>query len=161
VEELWGARQSRFAETAALADYEPEDLEIVRSAGNELVRQLQQAGSTVEAEIPRTIRWMIDALRRPGPTSKRAVFGLVRTMENLFSIVFRSLGDVLNAAKTGVERGTKAAVTISTAILLLQAAAEGATRISPVAARVIQTSWLSEAAKVAAEAIKKAEKLGD
>lgn len=138
----------RYSENAAMAEYTVSDVEAVYSAGVELVDRLQKAGEAVDKEIPRTIAWMITAVRDHRTTAKRAVFGTIRTIENLVAIVFTSFSEWLGAADDGIRNGVKAAVKPATAMFLLLAAADAATSVSPTAARVLQSAWLGEAAKM-------------
>ena len=147
----------RFSENAAMAEYDPADILTLYSAGQELVSKLRDAGPSVDPEVPRTLSWMLEAIRDPNKAVRRTVFAAIRTIENLVVNVFSAFGDVLNGAVSGTKAGTKLAFQGLVAVGLLTAAAHVATAVSPAAAKVLQTNWMGKAAKIVLEALKKAD----
>ncbi len=145
---------TRYAENAAMADFTSDDVDTVHAAGLELVASLRQAAPVVDDEIPRTLRWMLEAMRNPGKTSMRAVFGVIRSMENLVSIVVSTLGGWLGASNDGIKQGLTTGAKAAASIALLTAVAHLAISIAPATAGIVQTAWLVEAGKIVLAALK-------
>ncbi|WP_298692981.1 hypothetical protein [uncultured Sphingomonas sp.] len=149
---------NRYNENAAMAEYTTEDLKAVYQAGTKLVADLVAAKDAVDPEVPRTIRWMLEAMRERRSASKRAVFGALRTIENLVNVVFTTFGGWLGAADEGVKKGIKTGIATTVAVTVVMAAVDVASSISPSAARVTQASWLSIAVKMVTKALEEVSK---
>ncbi len=143
----------RYSENAAIAEYSPQDIDAIHSAGRDLADNLKSAAETVDPEIPRTIRWMVAAIKNPSMAAKRSVFAAIRTIENFVSVVFKTFGELLGSVKDGAKKGTVVAVSGVVVVALLTAAVNVAKSVSPTAARVIQTTWLSKAADLVLKAM--------
>ncbi len=139
---------ARFSENAAMAEFTPADVKGVYQAGSKLVQDLEGAQKAVDSEVPRTLRWMLETIRNPRLATKRTVFAAIRTIENLVSIMLKSFGEVLVSIKDGTTKGVKLATAGIVATALLVAAADAAKGVSPAAARILQTHWLSKAADI-------------
>lgn len=139
---------TRFSENAAMAEYTAGDVKSVYEAGRHFAQELENAKSAVDDEVPHTLRWMLEAIRSPRLAAKRTVFAAIRTIENLVSVVLTTFGEILGSAKDGAKKGVKVAVTGVVGTALLLAAAKAASSVSPAAAKVIQSSWLSKAADI-------------
>ena len=142
---------ARFAENAAMVEFTPADVKGVYAAGSKLVEDLEANNRAVDAEVPRTLRWMLETIHNPRLAIKRTVFAAIRTIENLVSIMLKSFGEILINIKDGGAKGAKMATAGIVATTLLLAAAEAAKSVSPAAAKIIQTHWLSRAADLAIE----------
>ena len=94
---------------------------------------------------------MLETIHNPRLAIKRTVFAAIRTIENLVSIMLKSFGEILINIKDGGAKGAKMATAGIVATTLLLAAAEAAKSVSPAAAKIIQTHWLSRAADLAIE----------
>lgn len=140
----------RFAENAAIAEFNPGDVTKLFQAGSKLVEELRGATSSVDPEVPKTLAFLLEAIRDPKRAMKRTVFAAVRTMENLVAVVMKSCGVVIG----GVPEGLRSGVKIAASTLLLYAAAQTAIAISPAAARVLQSNWLEKAGKLILENMK-------
>jgi hypothetical protein len=79
---------NRFLENAATAHLESNDVEALRVASEQLVATLQSKPEVVDPEVPRTLAYLTQLLENPGSTGKRAAFAVLRSMENLISLVF-------------------------------------------------------------------------
>ena len=143
---------AKFAENAAMADFNPGDVTKLFQTGSKLVDELRDAVSSVDPEVPKTLAFLLEAIRDPKRAAKRTVFAAVRTMENLVAVVMKSCGMVIG----GVPEGLRSGVKIAASTLLLYAAAQTAIAISPAAARVLQSNWLEKAGKLVLESMKEA-----
>lgn len=138
----------RFSENAAQAEYTLADINTLKAAGEDLARSLFDVPEAIDPEVPRTLRWLLEAIGNPKRAAKRSVFAALRTIENLIALIFSTLGELLGGAKEGARKGIKLAVSGVVAVGLLTAAAKVATRLSPAATRIVQTQWLGKAANV-------------
>lgn len=139
-----------YAENAADAEYSAEDVSRLYVAGHTLTEQLKTKHELVDPEVPRSLAFLLEAIRDPRRAAKRTVFAAIRSIENLVSVIFKAFGTVLS----GVPEGAKKGVIAITASGLLLAAAHAAVTIDPAAGRVLRTSWLGKAGKLIMENLK-------
>jgi hypothetical protein len=106
----------------------------------------------VDPQVPRSVELLAEAIRDPRQASKRAVFGVVRTLENLIGTIF--LG-VVGSTFSGVKDGLRASTKVVAATLILGAAVHGASTISPSLSKLVKSNWLEQASKIVERALEK------
>lgn len=143
----------RFTESAAAVEFTPDDVDIVRHAGEVLLADLTKASAIVDPEVPRTVRWILGTLSAPKMALKRAVFASIRMIENFVSVVYTTFSGWLDAVNTGVKKTMTAAGAAASGVLLLLAATKVAEMVSPTATQTIQTAWLKDAADIVRQAM--------
>ncbi len=144
----------QFAQKAASLDVDYEDVHEVDIAAAELIEALKGNTSVADPEVPKTISFVRQFLLLPGASSKRAVFAMIRTIENLVSIILRhSVNFLEKTAENLVETGSKA--TSKVIIGLLGIALLGASSIGDVATRA-GAPWVKQAAEIMQKQIEKA-----
>src|SRR5581483_2727076 len=146
---------NRFLENAAAAHLEEADVETLRLASDRLVRTLQSEPQIVDPEVPRTLAYLSQLLENPGATAKRAAFAVLRSMENLISLVFNygtEFGQ--KTISKAIESGSSAASRIIV-ITLLTIALSGATSIGPIASKVPEMTWLRTATEIVKKQLEK------
>jgi hypothetical protein len=148
----------RFSENAAIAEYSERDVQLIYSAGVDLIGELIGVQEVVSPEVPRTLTWILNTIRDPRLAVRRAVFAAIRSLENFVSKIFIELGKILEGGASGIRKGVELATKGVVTIGLLAAAAHVATAVSPSAAKILQTTWLQKAAKIVLEAISSPEK---
>lgn len=146
----------QFTENAARAEYTSDDIKRTYEIGKELLPELQ-ANSLVSPEVPHSIELILEALQNPKQSSQRVLFGVIRTLENLFAKIFSEIVATYVAAADGARSGLKKVVVVIVATSLLALAADGATKLSPTAERVLKTSWLKTAADLVKDGLTKAD----
>jgi hypothetical protein len=139
---------NRFAENAALAEIEPEAFDSIRRATDTLIDQLQSKPDIVDREIPLTFRHLQALIREPGRAAKRAVFAILRSIENMVSKVFSLIGELVDKTAHQVIDGLSKTVSRVVIIALLTVALESAGAISPIASRITEMSWLKNALEI-------------
>ena len=143
----------RFTENAARADFDPADIQKTYEVGRQLLPQLKSASGLVDPEVPRSIELVLEALRNPNHSGRRALYGTVRTLENLFAKIFSEFVGLLNSAFDGARSGIKKGITIAAAAALLTAAAHYAGMLSPTAERVLKATWIKQAADLVSKSL--------
>ncbi|MCW2389922.1 hypothetical protein M2333_002968 [Sphingobium sp. B11D3B] len=138
----------RFVENAASTDGDLLDVKSIYKAGSALIPHLKASTELVDPEVPRSIEWILEAISNPRASSKRALFGAIRTLENLLALIFTEFAALLGSASAGVKTGTRRAIATIAGGALLLAAATTATNISPAAGRIAKIDWLEKAAKI-------------
>jgi hypothetical protein len=146
---------NKFLENAATAHLENSDVENLRSASENLLDHLKAQPNVVDAEVPRTLAYLIQLLENPTVTSKRAAFAVLRSMENLISLIFDYGAEF--AQKTVSKTIDIGSTTASKIIVmtLLTIALNSATAISPVARKVPEMSWLQTASEIVKKQLEK------
>lgn len=138
----------RFVENAAAADYDLTDVRRIYEAGTALLPHLREASTIVNPEVPRSVEWVLEAISNPRRSSKRALFGAIRTLENLLARIFTEFANLLRSASAGANSGVKRGTSVIAAAGLLYAAANAAADLSPAAGRIAKANWLEQAAKL-------------
>lgn len=131
------------------------DVTLVCVVGDQLVKKLKQEDSLVDPQVPKSIELLLEAIRDPKRASRRAVFGVVRTLENLIGAIFIGFGGLLGSAFSGLKSGVKTSAKHLTVVGILSVAAQGATTLSPSVAKLTQSNWLEQASKIIEKAIEK------
>lgn len=143
----------KFVENASSTEeLTPDEIQIVFDVGQKLADQLQSNDDLVDPRVPKSLRLILEAIREPNKATKRAVFGAVRTLENLIGTIILGFGGFFGAGFAGAKEGLKATSKLATIALLLTAAANGAGALSPSATKLVGSDWMEKAAT----AIKKA-----
>ncbi|CAH0353744.1 hypothetical protein [Sphingobium sp. CECT 9361] len=146
----------QFTENAARTEYTSTDIKRTYEIGKELVSELQ-VNSLVDPEVPRSIELILEALHHPMKSGQRALFGVVRSLENLFAKIFSEIVATYVAMADGARSGLKTAAKVLVFTSLLTLAVNGATQLSPTAERVLKTSWLKTAADLVKDGLNKVE----
>lgn len=141
---------ARYTENAAKVELTESDIRQSQIVANDLIKKLNAIPERVDPEVPKTIKFIMDACSDPAHTSKRAAYALFSTLENLFSKIFgyaSAFTDdlVTQTSKRAATWGGSALVTV-----LIKAVLEGAGVLAPIYARLPDAAWI----KSAVEAIK-------
>ena len=143
----------QFIENAAGASFNKSDVEIAYRVGRSLLPALRDAKGLVDPEVPKSVELILEALKDPKLFAKRALYGAVKTLENLLATVFKEVCALLRATSEGMQGGIKKAATAIIATGLLYAAAHTAIQLSPTAERVAKASWLKTAGDIVEKAL--------
>lgn len=145
----------RFVENAAAADYDLADVRKTYEAGTALLPHLREASTIVNPEVPRSVEWVLEAISNPRRSRKRALFGAIRTLENLLARIFAEFAGLLRSVLAGVNSGGKRSASVLVAAGLLYAAANAAAELSLAAGRIAKANWLEQAAKIVRRGLEK------
>jgi hypothetical protein len=147
----------RFTENAAKAEIENEDIARTYDIGKAILPALRAARGLVDPEVPKSLELILEALKNPKLAGRRALFGVIRTLENLLAKIISEFANALWAVTEGAHNGAKKATTVIVAGGLLLAVANTAANLSPTAERVIKATWLKQAADILRRGLKDAE----
>ena len=136
----------RFTENAARSDFDPVDVQKTYDLGKQLLPKLKAAPSLVDPKVPKSIELVLEALQTPDKSGRRALYGAVRTLENLLARIFTECAGLLDATFKGIRGGVTKGATVAVATALLLAAAHTAGLLSPTAERVLKATWMKQAA---------------
>lgn len=143
----------QFVDNAADRDVRVGDSTRAFKVGRRLVADLKANPEFADPEVPRSLEFLMEALSKPERASKRAIFGLFRTIENLLAKIFAEFGGIIQSASDGVKVGLKKGVTIAVAVTALSIAATAAGEIAPSAKHVLKTDWLKRAAEIVSKGL--------
>jgi hypothetical protein len=149
---------NKFLENAASAQFENDDIVQLKGASEVLIDRLKERPDLVDPEVPRTLSYLTQLLENPAASGKKAAFAVLRSIENLISLIFTY------GAEFGQKTASKSIETASTAaskiivITLLTLALGGAASIGPIASRVPEMSWLQTASEIVKNQLKQLSK---
>ncbi|WP_445191830.1 hypothetical protein ACT009_14825 [Sphingomonas sp. Tas61C01] len=144
----------RFSENAAAAEHTPADAQLAYQAATRLVAKLDELPELVDPEVPMSIRLVVEALGHPSRATRRAVYALLRILENFAAKALSEFSGMYGAISSGARKGVEAGLKGTAAIAVVFAATQLASSISPPAARVLKATWLAKAAQIAEDLIK-------
>lgn len=146
---------NRFLENAATAHLENHDVEALRVASEQLVGTLRSKPDVVDPEVPRTLAYLAQLLENPGGTAKKAAFAVLRSMENLISLVFNYGAEFGQKTISKTIDSASSAASRAIVITLLTIALGGAASIGPIASKVPEMTWLQTAAEIVKKQLEK------
>jgi hypothetical protein len=120
-----------------------------------LVEDLKSSPNVVDPEVPRTLAYLTQMLESPSASGKRAAFAVLRSVENLISLIFNYGAEF--AQKTISKTIDAASSTASKIIVvtLLTLALGSATAIGPIASKVPEMNWLKTASEIVEKQLEK------
>lgn len=136
----------KFSKNASSTLLERKDIEELSICAERLIDTIQQNPAISDPEVPKTISFVRQLLSFPGPTSEKAAFAMIRTVENLVSTILRhGLNFFRKTADHVVEDGSK--LTSKVIVALLGLALVGASGAGPAAMRS-GIPWLTQVAEI-------------
>jgi hypothetical protein len=138
---------NRFVENAASSQLNDEDVEILVETTGVVVEKLRDT-QLAEPDVPVTISYLRELLRKPGTSGRRAAFAVMRTLENMISKVFEyATAMVDESVKETIKQTSKAIGRIVAGGLLLLAI-ESAGSLSTVAQKIPESRWITQASEI-------------
>jgi hypothetical protein len=146
---------NRFLENAATAHLDSKDISDLHTTAERLVETLRSQPDVVDVEVPKTIALLSQLLASPASSSKRAAFAVLRSLENLISLIFEYGAEF--GQKTVSKTIESASNTASKIIVvtLLTIALGSATAIGPIASKIPEMSWLQTASQIVKKQLEK------
>jgi hypothetical protein len=138
----------RFSENAASTEIDDNITEIIRTAANEVVGHIERNPQIAQTEVPRIIKYVSSFISDPKTTTKRSVFAVFRTLENIIIAVYAFSADVFEETirKSKSPIATAASKALVTAVLGVALA--GATRLLPASIQLQGTGWMRAASEI-------------
>lgn len=134
----------KFADNANQVELSPDDIRELKDTAALLAQQLED-DENVDPEVPATIKFLADAVSDPARVAKRTSFALLRSLENLISVVFKFVGEAVeetaNEAKKNFTKTTGKVLAGYAALVVVSALS-----ILPVFSKFADTSWIKSAA---------------
>ncbi|WP_133305226.1 hypothetical protein [Tsuneonella suprasediminis] len=144
----------KFVTNADLGkEIEYKDVSNIFSVGMNFVNLLKSNEDLIDPQVPKSIQLLLEAIRDPSTSSKRAIFGVVRTLENLIATIFTSFGNLFGAGFTGVSDGLKVSAKWATIMFLLTATANNATTLAPSISKITISDWMTQASEIIKKSI--------
>lgn len=149
----------QFTQKAASIELDNDDVQDIAQSAEELISSLELNPEISDPEVPKTIKFLRELISRPGSSSKRAAFAMMRTIENLVSSVLRySIAFVHKTADKTIDKLSTAASHVITSLLGI--ALLGATGISMASASA-GTPWVKQAAEIVQKQIENLNKVAE
>lgn len=146
-----------FSEKAALSEITNEDTATISSAAEKLIGELEKNPTLTDPEVPRSLRALNSLLADPKKASRRAAFAVLRSIENLVIKIFNYGADMIEkTAEKIVNKGSTAAARFIV-ISMITVALAGAVALTPIAAHIPNSKWISKAIEVVQKQIDKLE----
>jgi len=139
---------ARYSENAAIVELTEADIRRSREVATDVIVKLEAISEQVDPEVPKTIRFIMDAVSNPGHTSKRAAYALFSTLENLFSKIFGYAASFSDDLVTQSSKKVAAWGGSAVATIFVKAVLEGAGVLAPIYARLPDSAWLRNAVEI-------------
>ena len=135
----------RFTDQAASAQLTQEDAPIIAAAAARLANELRDAPEAADPEVPRTLDALNKLLADPKKATKRAIFAVWRSIENLVIKVFRFGADFVEKTATKTSDKLSTAAARAAVVVLMSAALATAVSVTPVASHIAESAWITRA----------------
>ena len=133
----------RFADQAAAANLDTQHAPLVSAAARKIADEVANKPNIADPEVPRLLRVLAELTSDPERSSKRAIFAVLRTVENLVSSTYSYAKDLLK--KTADKTVDSLS---STASKVIAAAVAGAIVLGPVASALPESAWVQKATEI-------------
>ncbi|MGB9366236.1 MAG: hypothetical protein WCE79_09515 [Xanthobacteraceae bacterium] len=146
---------NKFLENAASVHIEASDVGAIKTASDTVIAELRGRPDLIDPEVPRTLSHLNELLRTPSAAGKRAAFAVLRSVENLISVIYTFGAEFAEklASKTVDHASTVASKLLVRSLLALALA--GAASIGPFAGKVSEMKWLQTASEIVKKQIQK------
>jgi hypothetical protein len=139
---------NKFLENAATSHLETADIAQLQSASAELVDSLKGRPDVVDPEVPRILAYLTQMLENPSASGKRAAFAVLRSVENLISLIFNYGADFVQKTISKTVDSLSTTASRAIVITLLTLALGSATAIGPIASKVPEMHWMQTASEI-------------
>ncbi|TLX05680.1 hypothetical protein [Rhizobium sp. MHM7A] len=135
----------RYTENAAVVELDESDIKKSVAIADEIISSLSAEPDLVDAEVPRTIKLIKEAVGDPKRAFKRTSYALFRTLENLFSKVFEYVAQFASdfATQTSTRLAKWGSRTAAGGLITLMLGWAGA--LTPIYERLPDAEWLKPA----------------
>jgi len=141
-----------FAQNAAVSNLTDSDAESLHFLTRKVVSKLQFS-EAVESEVPRTIEFYNSLIYNPKDTNKKAIYAVLKTLENLISSIFSFGVDFVESTLESTKKLGSRTISIAIVTALFAMAISSAESLLPTALKVSESTWLKAAAKLGKELI--------
>jgi hypothetical protein len=141
---------NKFSENASLAEISREDIETIDNSVQHVIKYLENNPEIAEPRVVNTFRNLRRYTRNVGNSNKKAVFAVVRSIENLLSKTFQYAVKFIEETAKEVRKQTVKLVATS----IISLGVLGATNLFPVALKIEELSWLKNAIEIVQKQIK-------
>lgn len=139
---------NKFLENAAASHLETADVAQLQSASAQLVESLRGRPDVVDPEVPRTLAYLTQMLENPSAAGKRAAFAVLRSVENLISLIFNYGADFIQKTISKTIDGLSTTASRIIVVTLLTLALGSAAAIGPIASKVPEMQWMQTATEI-------------
>jgi hypothetical protein len=138
----------KFSENAGSVELSAADVEEIDRAASQIIAKIEGKPEVADEEVPKTIRAIRSLIADPSKTVRKAAFALLRTVENFVATALSYGANFIGktASKTSDELSTAAAKTA--AAILVAAAVAGASQMTGVTGRIVETGWMKNALEI-------------
>ena len=144
-----------FSENAAKLEIDEDVSKIIIDATEDTLSKIQSAPELADPEVPNSLLFMLEAVKDPQKSSKRAVFALLRTLENLISTAMRFAASIVEKTLEKTADHASEALSKAFAASLFLLVITGATRLAPAASNVQEISWMRPAVEIVQKELSK------
>lgn len=138
----------RFTEQAAAIEFSVEAVPAITSAVNAVVEQLVGREELADPEVPQTLLALRQLIEDPRKATKRMIFAVWRSLENLVIKVYRYGADFLDKViSKSIDTGSTI-IGRGVVVALMTAALSGAVAMTPIASQIAQSAWIEAASSV-------------
>lgn len=141
---------NRFSENANLANIGGRDADIVDENSKYVLEYLESHPEIADPQVVRAIRQLRKVIQNPGQATKRVIFAVIRTVENLLSKIFQYSIEFFEQTMAETSKTASKA----TAILIVTLALNAAVKLTPIAEKIGELSWLKNAIEIVQKQMK-------
>jgi len=133
----------RFAEQATETALSNDDLPIIKSAANDILRRMESSPGVADDEVLGLFRELSAMVAVPSQAPKRVLFAVWRTIENFLITSYAFAGDVLEETAEKTKKGLS---TVASTIIVTAVA--GGLILGPIASIMPEGSWIRTATEL-------------
>lgn len=145
----------RFTEQAASIRLTQNDAPTVSLAAQKIIENLSARPDISDEEVPRTLKALNNLLQDPQLSTKKAIYAVWRSIENIAIKIFSYGADFLDKTASKSVDTLSGVASKAIVVALMAVALAGATTLAPLAPNVPESAWISQAIKAAKEQLSK------
>lgn len=135
-----------YCESAYTSDFGASNIVLIQKITKNAADKFEETEGLAAPEIPKLLRLLSEAMKDPNASGKRAVFGAIRTIENISVTLLRGILAYIESAHRGVQKGiTYAFATAAFSIVFY--IASHMTGVSPYVAKSLDINWIKSLAE--------------
>jgi len=137
----------RFTEQAASVELSSADIPAISSAVDAIVGKLEENPEIADPQVPRTLLALRSLIADPQAATKKAIFAVWRSLENLVIKVYRYAADFIEKTISKAIDFGSTVVGKGVVVALMTAALAGGLAMTPVASHLTQSAWIAKASE--------------
>lgn len=146
---------NKFLENVSSSHLGADDIKSIKKSAEFVIEKLEKDKNISDPEVPETLKYISEMLSRPGVSSKRAAFAVMRSIENFVSRAYLMGIDLMEQTTKKSIESCSSAISKAVAVSILTIALGAAAQISPASLKIDEMAWLKSASEIVRKQIEK------